>query len=175
MAFRGACQSGSTTKATLANGTSAGGIRLHTRNDLPPRTHAGHRLPTTSTTGLHGPSAGPPRFPSDLPTRRSAPRPLPHPRLPVHLTPGLLSPSPPASLPLLRLWRVSMDGRGRWMDNVFVERLWRTVKYEHLYLHDYATPRALEAGLSDYFLSYNVERIHSSLDYRTPMAVYLAT
>ena len=71
--------------------------------------------------------------------------------------------------------RVSMDGRGRWMDNVFVERLWRTVKYEHLYLHDYATPHALEAGLSGYFLSYNVERIHSSLDYRTPMAVYLAT
>ena len=71
--------------------------------------------------------------------------------------------------------RVSMDGRGRWMDNVFVERLWRTLKYEHLYLHDYATPRALEAGLSGYFLSYNVERIHSSLDYRTPMAVYLAT
>ena len=47
---------------------------------------------------------------------------------------------------------VSMDGRGRWMDNVFVERLWRTVKYEHLYLHDYATPRALQAGLADYFL-----------------------
>jgi putative transposase len=71
--------------------------------------------------------------------------------------------------------RVSMDGRGRWMDNVFVERLWRTVKYEHLYLHDYATPRALEAGLSGYFLLYNEERIHSSLDYRTPMAVYLTT
>ena len=71
--------------------------------------------------------------------------------------------------------RVSMDGRGRWMDNVFVERLWRTVKYEHLYLHDYATPRALEAGLSGWFLTYNEERIHSSLDYRTPMAVYLAT
>jgi transposase InsO family protein len=70
--------------------------------------------------------------------------------------------------------RVSMDGRGRWMGNVFVERLWRTVKYEHLYLHDYATPRALEAGLSGWFPSYNVERIHSSLDYRTPMAVYLA-
>ena len=46
---------------------------------------------------------------------------------------------------------VSMDGRGRWMDNVFVERLWRTVKYEYLYLHDYATPRALQAGLADYF------------------------
>ncbi len=71
--------------------------------------------------------------------------------------------------------RVSMDGRGRWMDNVFVERLWRTVKYEHLYLHEYATPRALQAGLAAYFLFYNEERIHSSLDYRTPMAVYLAT
>lgn len=71
--------------------------------------------------------------------------------------------------------RVSMDGRGRWMDNVFVERLWRTVKYEHLYLHDYATPHALQAGLSGYFPSYNEERIHAALDYRTPMAVYLAT
>ena len=44
---------------------------------------------------------------------------------------------------------VSMDGRGRWMDNVFVERLWRTVKYEDIYLHDYATPRALQAGLAE--------------------------
>ena len=67
---------------------------------------------------------------------------------------------------------VSMDGRGRWMDNVFVERLWRTVKYEHLYLHDYATPRALQAGLGDYFPLYNEERIHAALDYRTPLAVY---
>jgi putative transposase len=69
---------------------------------------------------------------------------------------------------------VSMDGRGRWMDNVFVERLWRTVKYEHLYLHDYATPRALQAGLADYFPDYNEERIHAALGYRTPIAVYLA-
>jgi putative transposase len=68
---------------------------------------------------------------------------------------------------------VSMDGRGRWMDNVFVERLWRTVKYEHLYLHDYATPRALEAGLTAFFPDYNEERIHAALDYQTPMAVYL--
>jgi putative transposase len=68
--------------------------------------------------------------------------------------------------------RVSMDGRGRWMDNVFVERLWRTVKYEHVYLHDHATPRALQAGLAGYFLYYNEERFHSSLDYRTPRAVY---
>jgi putative transposase len=68
--------------------------------------------------------------------------------------------------------RVSMDGRGRWMDNVFVERLWRTVKYEHVYLHDHATPRALQAGLADWFLFYNEERIHSALDYRTPRTVY---
>ena len=70
--------------------------------------------------------------------------------------------------------RVSMDGRGRWQDNVFVERLWRTVKYEHLYLCDYATPRALHAGLSQYFPFYNSERIHASLEYQTPKAVYRA-
>jgi putative transposase len=70
---------------------------------------------------------------------------------------------------------VSMDGRGRWMDNVFVERLWRTLKYEHLYLHDYATPLALHTGLSGYFPFYNEERIHAALDYRTPLALYLAT
>jgi len=71
--------------------------------------------------------------------------------------------------------RVSMDGRGRWMDNVFVERLWRTVKYEHVYLHDHATPRALHAGLAYWFLFYNEERIHAALDYRTPRAVYHGT
>lgn len=70
--------------------------------------------------------------------------------------------------------RVSMDGRGRWADNVFVERLWRTVKYEHLYLHDYATPRALQAGLATYFAYYNEERFHAALDYLTPRAVYMA-
>lgn len=69
--------------------------------------------------------------------------------------------------------QVSMDGRGRWMDNVFVERLWRTVKYEHLYLHDYPTPWALEEGLSGYFPFYNGERIHAALDYRTPLVVYV--
>ena len=58
---------------------------------------------------------------------------------------------------------ISMDGRGRWMDNVFVERLWRTVKYECVYLHDYATPRALEAGLAGYFPFYNDERIARGL------------
>ena len=69
---------------------------------------------------------------------------------------------------------VSMDGRGRWMDNVFVERLWRTVKYELVYLHDYATPWALEQGLVWYFPFYNERRIHESLDYSTPAAVYRA-
>ena len=68
--------------------------------------------------------------------------------------------------------RVSMDGRGRWMDNVFVERLWRTVKYEHVYLHDHATPRALAAGLAGYFVYYNQERFHAALEYHTPWAVY---
>jgi len=69
---------------------------------------------------------------------------------------------------------ISMDGRGRWMDNVFVERLWRTVKYENLYLHDYATVRALEKGLSYFFQFYNDERVHSALEYLTPLAVYRA-
>jgi putative transposase len=69
---------------------------------------------------------------------------------------------------------ISMDGRGRWMDNVFVERLWRTVKYEYIYLHDHATPRALEVGLTDYFPFYNDERLHAALDYLTPAAVYAA-
>jgi putative transposase len=68
--------------------------------------------------------------------------------------------------------RVSMDGRGRWMDNVFVERLWRTVKYEHVYTHDHATPGALQAGLRGYFRYYNEKRFHSALDYRTPWSVY---
>jgi len=69
---------------------------------------------------------------------------------------------------------ISMDGRGRWQDNVFVERLWRTVKYEYLYLHDHATSCALEAGLAGYFPFYNDQRLHAALDYLTPAAVYAA-
>ena len=69
---------------------------------------------------------------------------------------------------------VSMDGRGRWMDNVFVERLWRTVKYECLYLHDFTTVRALETGLAKFFQFYNDERIHAALDYLTPALMYAA-
>jgi putative transposase len=68
--------------------------------------------------------------------------------------------------------RISMDGRGRALDNVFVERLWRTVKYEHVYLMDYAAVPNLAAGLSAYFHFYNHERLHQSLGYRTPASVH---
>ncbi len=67
---------------------------------------------------------------------------------------------------------VSMDGRGRCLDNVFVERLWRTVKYEDIYLRGYETVPQLRHGLGRYFPFYNEERLHQSLDYRTPAAVY---
>ena len=67
---------------------------------------------------------------------------------------------------------VSMDGRGRCLDNVFVERLWRTVKYEDVYLRGYALVPELEQGLQRYFGFYNHERFHQSLDYRTPASVY---
>jgi putative transposase len=68
---------------------------------------------------------------------------------------------------------ISMDGRGRALANIFVERLWRTVKYEDIYLNDYATVPALEAGLASYFQFYNHERRHQSLAYRTPVEVHL--
>lgn len=67
---------------------------------------------------------------------------------------------------------ISMDGKGRWVDNVFVERLWRSVKYEDVYLRAYETPRELRAGLRQYFEFYNARRRHSALDRRTPDAVY---
>jgi putative transposase len=68
--------------------------------------------------------------------------------------------------------RISMDGRGCLYDNIFVERLWRTVKYEEVYLHDYLTVSVAKDGLSDYFYFYNTERPHASLDNRTPFEVY---
>jgi putative transposase len=70
---------------------------------------------------------------------------------------------------------VSMDGRGRALDNVFVERLWRSVKYEDIYIRGYDTVPDLHRGLARYFGFYNDERPHQSLDYRTPAAVYRAT
>lgn len=68
--------------------------------------------------------------------------------------------------------RISMDGRGRFLDNIFVERLWRTVKYEDIYLHEYETVSDARAGLSRYFPFYNEERFHESLGYLTPAQVY---
>jgi putative transposase len=68
--------------------------------------------------------------------------------------------------------RVSMDGRGRVMDNIFIERLWRTVKYEDIYLKEYRTVPELEAGLDAYFTFYNTVRPHQSLAYRVPAAVH---
>jgi len=67
---------------------------------------------------------------------------------------------------------ISMDGKGRWVDNVVVERLWRTVKYEDVYLRAYETPGQLRLGLRRYFDFYNCRRRHSALDRRTPDAVY---
>jgi putative transposase len=68
--------------------------------------------------------------------------------------------------------QISMDGRGRAADNIFTERLWRSVKYEEVYLNDYASPRDARLGLSRYFHFYNFERPHQALDYRTPAVVY---
>jgi putative transposase len=68
--------------------------------------------------------------------------------------------------------RVSMDGKGRCLDNVFVERLWRTVKYEDIYPRCYERVPQLSEGLERYFPFYNEERLHQALDYRTPAAVY---
>jgi putative transposase len=67
---------------------------------------------------------------------------------------------------------ISMDGRGRAIDNVFIERLWRSVKYEEVYLRDYTDGWHAEASLAAYFRWYNEERIHQSLGYRTPGEVY---
>lgn len=67
---------------------------------------------------------------------------------------------------------VSMDGRGRCLDNVFVERLWRSVKYEDIYLRGYEGVPELERGLGHYFPFYNEERLHQALDYQTPGSVY---
>jgi putative transposase len=68
--------------------------------------------------------------------------------------------------------KVSMDGKGRCLDNVFVERLWRAVKYEDIYLRRYETVPELTRGLGRYFPFSNEERPHQALDYRTPAEVY---
>jgi putative transposase len=70
--------------------------------------------------------------------------------------------------------QISMDGRGRYLDNIFTERLWRTVKYENVYLRDYQNIDEAQYGLSEYFKFYNTERIHQSLDYKTPEQIYFS-
>jgi putative transposase len=67
---------------------------------------------------------------------------------------------------------VSMDGRGRCMDNIFIERLWRSLKYEEVYLKDYESVAEARAGIDRYLRFYNYERLHQSLDYRTPATIY---
>lgn len=71
--------------------------------------------------------------------------------------------------------RISMDGRGRALDNVFTERLWRTVKYEEVYLNDYATPREARQALTRYFQFYNQARVHQALGYLTSAEAYFPT
>lgn len=68
--------------------------------------------------------------------------------------------------------RISMDGRGRYLDNIFIERLWRSVKYEEVYLREYADGWEAQERLASYFQFYCEQRIHQSLDYRTPASVY---
>ena len=70
--------------------------------------------------------------------------------------------------------RISMDGRGRWMDNVFIERLWRSLKYEDIYLKGYADGREARAGIESWVRFYNHQRLHQALGNRTPMAVWRA-
>ena len=69
--------------------------------------------------------------------------------------------------------RISMDGRGRVFDNIFIERLWRSVKYEEVYIKDYADVLACIQGLRTYFFLYNDQRLHQALGYKTPRQIYL--
>ena len=69
---------------------------------------------------------------------------------------------------------ISMDGRGAWRDNVFVERLWRTIKYEEVYLHAYSTVPEARAAIGKYLIFYNTKRPHSSLDGQTPEQAYFS-
>ena len=82
--------------------------------------------------------------------------------------------SPQVTQPLEALGvQISMDGKGRALDNIFTERLWRSLKYEEVYLADYDTPRDARHGIASYFTFYNTERPHQALDYRRPADRYL--
>jgi putative transposase len=77
-----------------------------------------------------------------------------------------------AQLLLAAYVQISMDGKGRALDNIFTERLWRTIKYEEVYMHDYASPKEARQQLREYLHFYNHQRLHQSLSYQTPAAVY---
>jgi len=84
------------------------------------------------------------------------------------------------SLPFIKMLKdakiaISMDGKGAWRDNVFVERLWRTIKYEEVYLHAYRSVPEARAAIGKYQMFYNTKRPHSSLDGQTPDQVYFNT
>jgi putative transposase len=68
--------------------------------------------------------------------------------------------------------QISMDGKGRALDNIFTERLWRSVKYEEVYLHEYVSPKEARSHLQNYFEFYNQRRLHQALEYQTPAEVY---
>ena len=70
---------------------------------------------------------------------------------------------------------ISMDGKGRWMDNVFIERLWKSVKYEDIYLKAYGSMAEVKKGLATYFTFYNERRWHQNVDRKTPAMVYFST
>ena len=70
---------------------------------------------------------------------------------------------------------ISMDGKGRWMDNVFIERLWKSVKYEDIYLKGYDSMAEVKKGLATYFQFYNEKRWHQNFDRKTPSMVYFGT
>ena len=67
---------------------------------------------------------------------------------------------------------ISMDGRGRYLDNIFVERLWRSVKYECIYLQEFSTSEEVRLALKKYFRYYNHERMHQALEYLTPYEIH---
>lgn len=68
--------------------------------------------------------------------------------------------------------QISMDGKGRALDNIYIERFWRSLKYENIYLQDYQTVRDLDQGIAAYIEFYNKERIHQALNYKTPAMIY---
>jgi len=68
--------------------------------------------------------------------------------------------------------RISMDGKGRCLDNVYIERFWRSLKYENIFIHDYKSVTELKHGISRYMQFYNTVRFHQSLEYKTPDEVY---